>query len=452
MSKLVDQINFKHIYFQGNMFDSKYLLAAIDGFAEHLKDNLKSDSPFVLLSSFNHIKTIVAYYGILKSGKIAVIVDPGCKDLDLTEIIADVEPAAMVIPNTNEVWFNYKEEIFFRTQPKDFTISSDLKDVCTIAYTNAEDGFLKGAMITEDNLLSEVKALQISNKLNVDSVTYSLLPFYHLYGLAQGILISTMSGASAIVTDVNTMKLQVTLKDIENYKVSHFYSVPAMYFLMSKMPEIKKIMAHVESCYSGGVQLSEYIFNTFKRNSGISIREGYGLTESSPGVALNYEHDEPVVNSFGTALPGCNIKILDHNDKECKIGTLGEICIQGKTVFKGYWNAPEASSDALKNGWLHTGDYGVMDNRGYVYFKGVKKNMINVAGNNVYPKKLQRHMSMHPNVNSINISSDTSILQGETVGAEIYLRDNSNQKQIEFKQWCFDHINNTLLPKTWQFA
>ena len=116
--------------------------------------------------------------------------DPGSKSIELTEIIEEIDPAAILFLNTNEISFHYEEEIIFRKTKSGFIITSDLSDVVTLAFTNAEDGYSKAAMLTEKNLLSEVAALISTNKLNDQSVTCALLPFSHLYGLVQGITCS----------------------------------------------------------------------------------------------------------------------------------------------------------------------------------------------------------------------------------------------------------------------
>jgi acyl-CoA synthetase (AMP-forming)/AMP-acid ligase II len=158
-----------------------------------------------------------------------------------------------------------------------------------------------------------------------------------------------------------------------------------------------------------------------------------------------------VPDSFGKPLPGCEIKILGENDEECLPDEIGEICIRGDIVFKGYFNHDAATKKALRNNWFHSGDYGKKDRNGFIYFQGVKKNMINVAGNKVYPKYLERLMQEHKNVMSVNIFGEPSLLQDKIVGAKIVLAINTIKCQEELKLWCKQHINQNILPKVWQF-
>ena len=138
--------------------------------------------------------------------------DPGCRSIELTEIIEEIDPAAIIFLNSSEISFRYDEEIVFRKQKAGFIITSDLKDVCTLAFTNAEDGYSKGAMLTEENLLSEIHALIKTNKLTDHSVTCALLPFSHLYGLVQGILVPTHAGGTGLIIELDILRINEIIK------------------------------------------------------------------------------------------------------------------------------------------------------------------------------------------------------------------------------------------------
>jgi long-chain acyl-CoA synthetase len=444
-------LNFKQIFFRKRKFDRNSINEAIDHLAKYLVLNINSSSPFVLLATYTHIKSLIAYYAIIKAGKIPAIMDPGNRSIELTEIIEETDPAAIILLNTNEISFQYEEEIIFRKGKAGYILSSDLTDVVTLAFTNAEDGYSKGAMLTEKNLLAEISALITTNKLDENSVTCALLPFSHLYGLVQGVLVPTHAGCTGIIIELDILKISEIALQIKEYRVTHLYTVPSLYYLFSKIPGIDVIVRDVQEFYSGGTQLSSFIYNCFYKKSKRKIREGYGLTESSPGVALDYTEEDPVITSIGKALPGSEIKILDENGNECSPDKVGEICIKGDMVFKGYLNQEAATREILKNGWLNSGDYGRMDLNGQLYFVGLKKDMINVAGNNVYPKKLERMIKINKKVSDVTVFREDSVLQGQVVGATIRLLDNSYNMQEDVKKWCFENINNILLPKIWLF-
>jgi len=452
MNELLQSITFKALYFRGNKYGQKDIIQAINVLAKYLENNIKSSSPFIVLATYNHIKTVIAYYAILKAGKIAVILDPESKTVEMAEIIEDVDPSAIFFVNNQTTKFNYEEEIIFRTQSKSFIITSDLKDVCTIGYTNAEDGYSKGAMLTEQNLLAEIQAVIQVNRITKNSVICALLPFAHLFGLIQGVLAPTHAGCHNLIKEVNLWQLEAILSDITAYRVTHFYTVPSVYYILSKCDGVDCMLEGVDEFFTGGVKLQEMVYDRFYQKTNKIIREGYGLTECSPAVSFNYDEEKPIIDSVGKALPGVEIKIVNDQGKKCGYDTKGEICVKGDIVFKGYFNHPEATKNVFdQDGWLRTGDYGMMDRQGRVYFRGLKKDMINVSGNNVYPKKLSRLMQLNSNAEEVHISKQQSVLQGETVVARVKLKDNSTEKQTAYKRWCEKNINNTLLPKQWIF-
>jgi len=451
MNELLGRINFRQIIFRGKSYDQPFVETAIDNLAVYLLKNIHSTSPFILFSAHNHIKTVIAFYAILKAGKIAVVLDPGTKVIELAEIIADVDPAAMIFINNDRTSFNYSNEIVFRNSRKGFKIKSDLTDVCTIAYTNAEDGYSKGVMLTWQNLLSEIRAMIGSIRINKQTCVCTFLPLHHLYGLVVGTIVPTQAGISSLITGLDILRIDKVIHEMEQSKVTHLYTVPSIYYILSKIPGIEKALPEVKEFFSGGIKLPGFIFEQFYNKTGNKIREGYGLTESSPTVAIDYLGDEPIRDSIGPVLRGCQIKIVDENNKECKPNVQGELCIKGDMVFKGYFNNEEATRQVLKDGWLYTGDWGKKDNKENLFYCGLKKNMYNVAGNNVYPKKMERLIHINPNVTSVKAYSEESVLQGQIVGAHIKLRNNSKKSQEQLKEWCIQNINKTLLPRIWLF-
>lgn len=452
MSELFKNLHFNNIYFRGQTFRQKDLEVAIDNLAKYIDKKLISPSPFIMLTAYNHIKTVIAYYAILKAGRIAVIIDPGIKNLELSEMIADVDPAAIIFMNSVALSWNYEEEIIFRKPDKNFVIHSDLTDVCTIAYTNAEDGFAKGAMLTEKNLLTSITEFPKIEEFTTLNTHCPVIPYYHLYGLGHGMLIPLGSGGSLLITDNNFSNFSGIIREIHNYKVTQVYSIPSFYYLLSKYPGISEKFETVTDCFTGGIKLTKSVHEKFYRASGKKIREGYGLTETSPLSIHHFKDDTNNIDAIGKPLPYCDVKIMNGNG-ECLPSEIGEICINGDNVFKGYFNNETATIKAFCNngGWLHTGDYGKMDDNGNVYYCGLKKNMFNVAGNNVYPKKLERLMKYNQNVSDLIILAEDTLIQGQIVRARIKLHKKSKKAQEEFRKWCYNNISYDILPKYWDF-
>lgn len=451
MTTKLTELYFRQFVFRGKVYTREIIEEAVNTLAGYLQKNIHSSSPFVAFTAYNHIKTAIALYAIFKAGKIAVVIDPGCRSFELSEIMKDTDPAAVFFLDNETIRFDYESEIVFRATNPGQIIRSEITDVRMVAYTNAEDGYSKGAMLTEQNIMAEIRALIETEKIFPGSLVCALLPFYHLYGLMQGILAPTHAGGTSLILEVNLLQLEKTLETIRQAHTTHLFTLPSVYYLFSKVPAISSYFPDIQDFYSGGIKLSPMIFESFLRKTNRKIREGYGLTECSPAVALNYQPGDPDIQTIGLAFPGCEIKILDDVNQELVPGETGEICIRGDMVFKGYFNQEQATQQVLREGWLHTGDLGKMDRNGFVYFVGLKKPMFNSAGTNVYPTKLTRLMSLHENVWEVSITSGESILQGQTIHAKITLRDDTEKAREEYKKWCYENINNAILPKNWSF-
>lgn len=426
MNEILKQLNFQCLYFRKESYDQLTIENAIDHLAMYLQKKIHSQSPFILFTAHNHIKTVIAYFAILKAGKIAVILDPHLKKLEYDETFNELCPAVVININANTIKFDYNSEIVFYENNGQLEIISDLKDVCTLAYTNAEDGYSKAAMLTEKNLLTEAKGLKETTYLYNSSVSCALLPYSHLYGFAHGVLTTTMANGKGLIKEVNLLTMDETVSEIKEAGVTHLYTVPSVYYILGKMTAPAELLNQVQRFYSGGIQLSAFIYDNFYKKAGKKIFEGYGLTEASPAIAGPY--DNPVFGSFGRAFPGCEIKIFSESGKECTSEEIGEISVKGDMVFKGYFNHQEATRAVLRDEWLFTGDLGKKDIDGNIYFCRLKKNMINIAGNKLYPKKLVRLFKMHNNVVEAEIGSEPSLLQGNTPTSRIILKNNTKKK------------------------
>lgn len=437
------------IFFNGKNYERKYLNECIDNLSKHISKNIKSDSPFIMLTSYNHIKTFIAFFAILKAQKIVVILDPLCKNLEITEIIQKVNPSAIIIPDISTDKFDFNTEIIFRENK--FATSENLKDIKLLVFTNAEDGFLKAAMLTEKNLLFQAETLIKTNKINNNSIICSLLPFSHMFGLMHGIIIPAHSNAKSLIIETNLLNLKTILETVHKYKVTHLYSIPSTYYLISKIPHASNYLETTNNIYSGGVSLSQKIYEDFYIKIGKKIREGYGLTEAAPGVTLNYDDIDPIPGSIGKPLPNIQVKIVNNNSICCNIDEIGEICVKGPNIFKGYYNDEKNSKKILKDGWLYTGDLGKIDKKGNIYFCGLKKKMINVGGINVYPEYVKRLMKKNSNVEDVIIYHEESPIFYNIPCARIYLKNNSESKIEEFKEWCRKNINNSILPVKMEF-
>jgi long-chain acyl-CoA synthetase len=448
MPGLLDQVRFNRIYFNGTAFRENDLVPEIRRLSGFFRAHARGDSPFIYLFAPNHVKTVIAYFAILEAGFIAVLIDPFVKRFELEECLIDTPPAALVRIDPRTPSFDPEREVEFRKESPAPGAGSDLENVCTLVYTAAEDGFYKGVMLTRKNLLSNARAIIDGNGMGKGSLSFAVLPFNHVFGLQAGLLAPALAGESILIEDISDLRrVRRYIRCIKELGVTHLYSVPILYYLMAKIPDIAKNLDRVESIISGGYKLTERIFQYFKNKSARDIREGYGLTEASPICTWQYSDRSVIPGSVGRSLPCCRVAVMNGDDSECVANEVGEVCVRGENVMRGYYRHPELTRKTLRNGWLHTGDLGRLDKDGYLYLVGLAKHMLNVGGRNVYPREVERLIRRNPSVRFIEIYGEPSELQGNIVRARVVLERDTPRERRAFKKWCLGNISSYKMPR-----
>ncbi len=452
MQLLTDFLQPGKVIFRKKEYGPEIVMAGIDSVARYLKDNLVSDSPFVYLFATNHIKTVLSYFGIIKARRICVIMDPKIGKLELSEMLLDTPPAACIRIDKATETFDFGKEIEIRNQPWKNDSGEDLSDVCTMIYTAAEDGYAKAVMLTHENMLANARAVAEGNKVTPNSLTCCLLLLSHSFGLQVGTITPFMvKGDTIIPEEIDLIKPNNLFDKINDLPVSHFYSIPATYYFLSRISDKCHIFKKANRVISGGYALGNEIRERFLIKYQIQICQGYGLSEASPVCSLNLSKDSSKEKSIGTPLKCCNIKIFDSKNNELLSNQRGEICIKGANVMKGYYHHHEATKNVLKEGWLHSGDWGVKDNEGYIYFSGLKKRMVNYGGNKVYPSEVERFIKLNTNVLEADVFGKEDKLSGQTVHAKIRLEKNIQTAQDAFFRWCHENISDYKVPSKVEF-
>lgn len=444
-------LEFNKIIFRDKFYYPQEINNSIEKLSSYLKNNKESNSPFVYLFAHNHINTIIAYFAIIKSGKICVLVDPEIKHIELSEMMQDTPPFATIKFEKLGKELDLKNDIVFTDNNIDVD-NKQLEDVCTMVYTNADDGFAKAAMLSKKNILSDAEAHATTNDSNKNSVMCSLLPYHHLYGMVIGVIAPSISNSTILIEDpANLLRIRSIADKFYKYHLTHLYSIPFIYYLLNKIPNIHEKLNNIKYLISGGYKLPLSTFNQFKQKYGIEILEGYGLTEASPVCTWHHPGKKVKQNSVGQPFNCCKIKISNEDNYKVPTGKIGEICIKGDNVMKGYYNNEKATKTILRDNWLHTGDFGKIDKDGYLYFTGLKKYMFNIGGKNVYPNEVKRLININKNVKNIHIFGKESEIQGNTFHSKIELKINNSEAQRSFKKWCIENISKYKIPHTIEF-
>jgi long-chain acyl-CoA synthetase len=302
---------------------------------------------------------------------------------------------------------------------------ADPDDVAILQYTGGTTGLSKGAMLTHRNLVAN--AIQCAAWTTYprysEHSTLAAAPFFHVYGLTVGMNMSIYFGATMVLLPRFVVK--DVLKAIEEYKPDFFPGIPTMYQAISNRIEKqgKGDISSVKICISGAAPLLADVQQRFERLSGASLVEGYGLTEASPVTHVNPIFGDTRIGTIGLPVPNTEAKIVDPTTgAEMPLGERGEIVVQGPQVMRGYWNRPDETAKALVDGWLHTGDIGIMDADGYFTIVDRAKDLIIAGGYNIYPREVEEVLAKHPAVQDVVVVGVPDEYRGETVRAYVVLR------------------------------
>ncbi|MFW9917776.1 MAG: long-chain fatty acid--CoA ligase [Candidatus Thorarchaeota archaeon] len=336
------------------------------------------------------------------------------------------------------------------------------EDLALIQYTGGTTGVSKGAMLTHYNIVSN--QIQLSNiifpPVNYGEECYVVaLPLFHIYAL-NTCMLSAISQASRMILITDPLAgrpmLQDLLETLYKYKPTFFHGVPSLYVGLLYHPDIKDYdLTSIRACLSGAAPLPEAVMWNFEELTGANVVEGYGLTETSPVTHVNpFTEGGKRPGSIGFPIADTDAKIFDatDGDKELPQGEEGEIGLKGPQVMKGYWKKPEETAHVFNSqGYFLTGDIGYIDQDGYFFITGRKKDMIDVSGLKVYPREVEEIIIEHPAVKEVAIIGAPHMIRGEMVMAFVVLQDDETASEEEIIEFCRGEIARYKIPRAVKF-
>lgn len=314
-------------------------------------------------------------------------------------------------------------------------------DVCTLIYTSGTTGRPKGAMLTQRNLVANVEQFNRVLPHEPEDNVLCVLPMYHCFGWTTCVMNPLLRGAS--LTPVATFLPGEILQAIAQYRTTVVFLVPPLYHLLVRLAKPESLTS-VRRFVSGGASLPEPVARKFEEIYGLPILEGYGLSEASPVVAVNPEAKHKYF-SIGPSLPGVDVRI--DAEEPYVAGTIGELLVRGDNVMKGYWKLPEASAEALRDGWLHTGDLAYCDEDGYIYIVDRSKDMIIVNGENVYPREVEDAIYRFPGVSEVAVVGHPGGLRGQFVCAYIVMHEGQQLVVQDLRRFLAKQLAGFKLPR-----
>jgi long-chain acyl-CoA synthetase len=320
------------------------------------------------------------------------------------------------------------------------------EDLAALLYTGGTTGRSKGVMLTHESLYYTGRAGHESGHVPGLNRVLIPLPLSHAYGLVVTV-VGLHSPEKGVGVLMRWFEPQAFLELIQEHRLQIAAVVPTMLQLLLSLPLEEYDLSSLQYVTSGGAPLAMETAEEFLcRVPSASIRQGYGLTETAALISSTPIGRERA-GSVGLPVPGTDLRILDDEGNQVAAGEVGEICARSPGVMQGYWNAPEITAEALKDGWLHTGDLGYQDDDGYLYIVDRKKDLIIRGGFNVYPRDIEDALVEHPAVQTAGVVGRPDPRHGEEVVAFVALHPGADLTGEQLVEWSRDRIGGYKYPR-----
>lgn len=492
--------------FRGTRLSYRQLDEMSDALARALVANGFAKGDRAVIYMPNTPQFVTAYYGILKAGGIVIATNPLYSERELEHQLVDcgaetvfvlslfydqlkrvqkkghTNVKRVVVTNVKEyfpphlkllftllkekkdghrietevgdIWFQDFLDAGRQAPDLDVEVSGD--DIALLQYTGGTTGVAKGAIGLHRNLVVNtlmLKAWLPSLEEGNESVL-AALPLYHSYGMNTTMNLAVATAGTMILI-VNPRDLDDLLGSINKYRPSLFPGLPALYIAINNHPDVqagKYDLSSIRACISGSAPLLLDTKQRFEELTGGKLVEGYGLTEAHVAT-----HANPVNGlnkpGIGIPMPGIKAKIVDPEDGEriVPVGDLGELALKGPCIMAGYWQMPTETANALRDGWLYTGDIARMDEDGYFYIEDRKKDMIIASGFNIYPREVEEVLVTHPDVVEVAVAGVPDAKRGETVKAWVVKKDESTLTEQELIDWSKERLARYKYPRLVEF-
>ena len=405
----------------------------------------------------------VVYYGVLRAGGVVVPMNPLLKAREVAYYLGDsgagllfawhtfadqaslgAEQAEAAVIVVDAAGF---PELLASATPDDEVVPRENEDTAVILYPSGTTGHPKGAELTHGNLISNTGVSRADIvQAGPDDVIFGGLPLFHVFG--QTVALNVAVAAGACLTLLPRFDAEHALRIIADHGVTVFEAVPTMYVALLHAPERANYdTSALRMCISGGAALPVEVLRGFEEAFGVPVLEGYGLSETSPVASFNHPGRERKAGSIGTPIRDVQLRVVDDQDHEVPPGEVGEIVIRGPNVMKGYWQRPEATAEAIRDGWFHTGDIARADDDGYFYIVDRKKDLIIRGGYNVYPREIEEVLYEHPAVAEAAVIGLPHPALGEEVAAAVALKPGAAVTAAELRDYAKSQVAAYKYPR-----
>lgn len=419
------------------------------------------------------------FFGIMKVGGIAVPLDARYVPDELTILFNDCRPRVLVVEdpplasllpalprfksikhiitvNTehDHQFMNYRD-ILAKNPPENIDMPVDPEDIAVISYTGGPTLEPHGVALSHRSICTEVvNSAATMAQTEKDVMVQFALPMYHQFGLTAVMLSSLYIGNKLVVVPGTGRSIDSFMEAVTREKGTIYCGVPYIYSLMTNVARREGIRYDLSSMrlwVSGGAPLEPAVIRLFKQFCGFNIIDVYGQTETVCHITMMPMDGSGPIGSSGKALPCWEIKIFDENDRELPRGEEGEIVTRGP-VMSGFYRKPEATTRIIRNGWLHTGDIGKMDENAFLYITGRKRRMLILKGQNIFPADIEKALCAHPGIAEAKVMGIIDLVRGETVKALVKLKPGAAVTEQEIRHYCQGRLADYKLPREIEFV
>jgi long-chain acyl-CoA synthetase len=420
----------------------------------------------VVVTMTNSERVGIAYQALWRAGTVVTPANFLLAAEDLRHVIADAEAAAVITSpefadkvSEATAGLGHVRQMISTGEVEGFTPFSALEqaepaaivgredsDLAALLYTGGTTGRAKGVMLTHANLAFTGEAAHQAAYVPGLNRGIATLPLSHAYGLLVTIA-GLYNPEQTVGVLLRWFEPKLFLEMIAEHRLQQAAVVPTMLQILLSQPLEDYDLSSLQYVSSGGAPLAAEVAEQFvKRVPTAKIRQGYGLTETAALISSNpVGREKP--GSVGLPVPGTEVRILDDAGNELPVDEVGEICARSPGVMKGYWRSPETTAEALRDGWLHTGDLGYVDDEGYLFIVDRKKDLIIRGGFNVYPRDVEDALLEHPAIESAGVVGRPDEVSGEEVVAFVSLRPGAEATSEELVQWARERIGGYKYPR-----
>ena len=419
---------------------------------------------------------VIVYFGIIRLGAIGVPLDFRFKGDELSAILIDADVKSLFTLKNKFVEIEsdlgaarsrlHTIVLFEDDHPETFSLEAllnkaapprlddtpiDETDEALYLYTSGTTGTPKGVVLTFRNLDYYPLTMNRMVGAGENDVIGFIIPLSHISGPVVSNMIA-LNGSTVLLFD--NLRPDRILEEVDRFGVTYFFGVPPIFQSILRVPHRERYqLKNLVYVSMMGTNVPLLLMQEFRRAfPTVKVIQGYGLTEASPSITLMpLEYADIKMGSIGLPVPEITLKLLDGNGKEVFSGDVGEIVVKGPMVMKGYHNNPEATQEMIKDGWLHTGDLGKMDQEGFVYHLGRKDDMIITGGLNVFPAEVENVLLKHPGIIEAGAVGIPDEYRGQAIKAVVVLKPDKPLDKKALLAFCREHLANFKVPKVVEF-